>query len=262
MSKIKFDQATLLPFLKSLALKGEIENKEVLLDVEKQTIKALIVSSNKTLAVRGVLKGTFDAVGKVGVTNFSSFIRFVESQDSDFTGEFLKNRLALQSKTSRISIVLQNAEYIYNKLDNDKFEKVLGSVSGDVKFTIPYAVVQELIRKFEILPSEDLVLESKEGALSLYVKDYQTESELFADYEIEELKKQSFSVKVSNYFILILKTLATDVVIEVKKENPTAIGISVDNKNGMSLEYLLALKVKEEAVEAPAKAKKSKKDEA
>lgn len=262
MSKISFSKSVLSAFLSAITLSKnkDIQNTEALLNIKKDQIQSTIVSGDRTLAVRGTLKGAFEDVGSVGVTELLAFEKFVDSMDESFTGDFQKNKLVLQSKKHKISVMLQNAEYIQNKLEKEKFEGILSQVNSGFSFSLSSDNIKELVSKFKTLSSQDLVLEGKDGSISLYVKDYKTESELYSTFECEGLKKNTFSIQVSKYLMALLEIIGNDVTIKLGKEdNRNAIGIFSDTDE-YSIEYLLALKVKTVETTEP-KTKKAKKSE-
>lgn len=262
MSKINFSKDVLSQFLSliSFSKNKDIQNTETLLDIKKTSIQSLIVSGDRTLAVRGTLNGAFEDLGKVGVTELASFERFVNSMDSEFTGEFQKNKLVLQSKNHKISVVLQNSEYIQNKLESEKFDNILSQVNSGFSFSLSKENINEIIERFDTLSSQDLIIEGASGTINLYIKDYKTESELCSKIECESLKKNTFLIKVSKNFISLLKGIDQDVTIKLgKTESRNAIGIFFKN-NYYSIEYLLALKTIEEPAVEP-KTKKAKKSE-
>lgn len=246
MSKINFSKPVLSSFLSAVTLSKnkEIQNIEALFNIQKTSIQSIIVSSDRTLAVRGTLKGAFEEIGSVGVTDLVSFEKFVESMDDAFSGDFQKNKLVLQSKNHKISVVLQNAEYIQNKLEKEKFENILTQANSGFSFTLTSENIKELISKFKTLSSQDLVLEGKDGKISLYIKDYKTESELYSTFECDSLNKNTFSIQVAKHLVYLLETLGSDVTIKLgKEENRNAIGIFSETED-YQIEYLLALKVK------------------
>jgi hypothetical protein len=241
LEKVKF-----VKFLKLLCLKQDIENKEALISFNKDGISSLIVSSSKTLAIRAKYTGgatKFPELGDVGISNLPAFVKFVDSLDEVFTFELKNNRLKLISGKTKISLVVQNADYIANKLDNDKFNNVHQTTQGGISLSIPQKKCQEIVEKFGVIDSDSLTLKAKESKLILAVESKIDETRLIS--EIDDSVKDEFDFTIAKFFPTILSMINDSTFLFLAKENASAVCLDY-NTEEFNITYLLALRSVEE----------------
>lgn len=246
-SKIKIEKSKFLTFLKFITLTKEITNKEALFSVKENGFSTLLLSQDKTLAIRASFETPLIDLGDVGITDLPSFVKYVESMPDEFNISFNKNKLILNGDSTKISVVLQNSEYIVNKLEDSKFESVNKTLEGGSKLELTNDCLLSLIEKFNILSGEDLYLKGEGNKLYLLTKNYQTDAELETSFELNYEINKNFEILVSKYLITIF-TCCQGIPLTLElanNESPNAIGLTLKT-DYCSVEYILALKLKPE----------------
>lgn len=254
MSKMNVD-GSFLNFLKMITIKGDVENKEALLVVKKDSINTSIVSADRTLALVGEIEGEFSDVGEVGIDNLPQLVQLVNSLGNDITLNFNNNKLVIANHKSKLSTVLRNAEYIVNKLDSQKFKSILDKTKDGISFVLPKEIIKDIVNKFRLIDSKEITISSDGKSLKVKSKNTDDETELESVYDI--VIKDKFSVKVSSFLIDLFDSITTDVNVSLSKENPSAIHISAKQEK-YKFDYLVALLVQEEEPVEEAKGKKKK----
>jgi hypothetical protein len=239
-------------FLKLVILGNEITNKQALFNIKQDQIEVIAHSPDKSLGLRATLKAdTKSDLGEVGICGLPDFMKCLDTL-SDLKIDFLKNKINLISKKTKISVVLQDANYIMNKLDTEKFEKVSKSTKEAIKITITKDVVQEIIKYFDLIKPFELTLEGDKNTLQVLMEnDYSSDGgkkDLTSEFKIEA--NDSFKFKVSKFFITLLNTIDNtenyNMTIELAKEDARAICLTYEKEN-IKVEYiLLALEDKKE----------------
>ena len=79
MSKktIEVKKERFVNFLKLLSLKGDIANKQAVLDFEANKVTAYTIAPANSVATKGVWNANFDNWGKVGLTNVETLTNFI-----------------------------------------------------------------------------------------------------------------------------------------------------------------------------------------
>lgn len=243
MSKVSVNKNSFLSFLKLLALKGQIENKEVLLNVSKDTIHGSLVSSDRSLAASAFVFGEFEDIGSVGIDNLQQLIQIVNSMGNEFDISFSSNKLIVSNKKSKLTNVLRSAEYIVNKLDTDRYNKILTSTENGIKFIMNKEMIKDIVTKFKLIDSEELSISSNGKEIKVKSKNTNDETELETIYDIET--KDKFSIKLNKLVIDLFDTIDCDLTVTLAKENPACISFIHRDEN-IQFGYIVALLVQDE----------------
>jgi len=231
------NKKSLVSFLKLVSVKGELENKEALLNIGEKSIKVITISEGKHFGLIGSLDGKFEDIGKIGVDDISSLSNFLSKfKDEELTIEKVENKLEITSKKDKLKILftLKSPEYIVNVIEEDKLQGVIKKSKGN-EFVLKQNILKQIVDYYNSIKSKDLILEFKNGELLLLLKD-EKENELISGFEIKE-KLDNFSVKVSKQFLEILSTINNDVLLSIKDNCPIYFKYEKDCK----LEYILTL---------------------
>lgn len=239
MSKIKIEKDKLSNFLKLISLANDIENKEALIDVDETGIKCLAVSGDKSLGLRATLKHPFTKLGQVGLDQLPTIKKVVNSIDKDFDIEFSKNKFIVRIAKTTVWFPLKNAEYILNKLDEDKFSNRLKETEKGISFTLSKEAVAEIVKKFNLVGSSALVLKVKDGVLTIKVKNYTNEVELETEIDLEKSKK-NFNVKIGKNFVDLISLIGEEVTVSLAEDTPSALAVEYSGKDFLYT-YLVAL---------------------
>lgn len=247
MSKTKVSKAIFLDFLKSLALKGQIESKEVLLTVDKKSVSGKLVSADRSLAVAVSMEtDEFDDIGDVGIDNLQQLIQIVSSMGNEFDVTFSSNKLVVSNKKSKLTNVLRNPEFIVNKLDNEKFKSVLQTTEKGISFVLPKEVLKDIVSKFKLIDSEELTFSSNGKELKVKSKNTNDETELETVYDIETNDK--FNVKLNKFVVDLFDSMNNEITVSLAKENPACLAINYKSDTTKAT-YIIALLVQEEEIE-------------
>lgn len=263
MSKVTIDKGKILSFLKLITLKNDLENKEALVSIDNGVISTLLVSSDRTLAIQGEMKlpGWEDTVD-FGFNYLPDIVQAVASMDDEIKVELVKNKFEISGKRTKISFALQASDYVVNKLDPEKFSKIMSLTKDGIVLNLTQSVLKEITEKFNIVDSADLTFTSKKGKLYMYVKNYQNETELTHDLEVAT--KADFEFKVGRQFIDLISSIEHDVVLSFAEKDANAVCISFSSEH-YQFRYLLQL-IQTEAPETnnteSRKTAKAKKDTA
>lgn len=223
-------------FLSLLQLKGEVENVEALININKESIKTHIVSSNKTVAIRGIFNGSFFISPPVGIDNISLLNQLVGSVSSEEINiKLFKNKLELTSPTNKMlaKCILKAPEYIINSLDEKKFDELKGQAVGN-EFILSKENISKIVGYISILKSSDIVLEGK--GKEVVVMTESNENEIMDTFELEGEVKE-FKVKLGLVFKDLISSIHSDVVISINNEKPIYLNVKTDEYN---IEYIVA----------------------
>jgi len=199
-------------FLELVCLKGNIINNELLLNIKKDEIKALLVSTDKTVAVEAVLNGDFEDIGLLGIGDLITFKKFINNfQSNQINLSKTKNKLILKTKSQIRKITLINPDYIKNNLPEEKFDLLINQINPDI-LSIPASVVKNIIKDFELNASkkkEENYLDLKSTGKELILK-------FFSDNlnEVENIENIDSNIicdiRLGQVFIDVLSTIGSD----------------------------------------------------
>ena len=239
---MKVNRIDLSKFLSLISLKGQIQNNELLLTVEKEVIKTLTISEDKSTIIRAKLKGVYDEVEEFGIADLSHFLKTVNiHEQADIDLSLNKNKLILKDKELKSSTILKEAEYIKNTLPEEKFDQVKASMEQN-KITLSAVQIAKIIKYFELNASA----KREENGVTFTIKKNKlllkfeggSENVLEAEFELPN-EVQDFQFKMGNVFIEVLMTIREGVDMYV---GPNMIGIIIDN-DSMSFEFLVATSI-------------------
>lgn len=226
----------LLRFLELIALKGDIENKETLLNISFGGIASIIGHPSKTVAIKGVLLGDFDDIGDVGIDDIPLFISLLKSfSGNEVTITKEKNKLILisENKKLRASLILREPEYIINTLEGTKIDTLLEKTKGNV-FTLSKDSIKSILSYVNAIGSDKIVLIGKDKELQVALEN--KENEILASFDIEQTV-DGFTVKLMKQITSILNIVDGDIVLSMKDDSPISITIKDEN---MEVIYIVA----------------------
>lgn len=235
MSKITINKTEFLDFLNYCNLKGEIENKELLLNVSETSLTADAVSSNKVVCLRASLKGTFEKWGDLGIDDLALLKNFVNSLSTEtITLKKTENKLISEASKTKLSSVLRNPNYIINLPDKARVEAIFSNSEGN-EFTLKPEDIKKIISSYQAVPSNQ-VLFSGQGKTFTVKIDNQS-NELVIDFDLAtEIKP--FSLKLPKLVFDVLNVISNnDVILSIKDNQPALL--AVKNKN-LEIKYIIA----------------------
>ena len=236
-----FKKESFLTFLKSINLKKDIKNEEALFNFKKDSIETIVISSEKTVAIKGLFKSSFAEHGKVGIVNLSSIISFIESL-SNLKLSFIKNKLSISSNNTKINVTLQNSEYILNSVEESTFNNLLEKTKNGYSLTLSKDDINFLLANYNIISGQELILKSDNKKLLFLCNNKNNETSL--ETEFENVKtKEDFLLRLPKFFLSILEHVSKiedSVTINFAKTNPVSVSINTDNSD-FSFIYIIAL---------------------
>lgn len=236
----KVVKETFKEFLSLIQLKGTVETNELLLESSKDSITALTRSMDKSFGLRGIYKGNFEDKSEIGILRFDSFISYVEQMDTDFEISYKGNKINLTTKKTKISTPMQTKEIITNKLEPEKFRKIIDKLNGGIEFTISEETMKDMVKKYSVIPSEEIIIKGKDGKLYLSLSSEEDQTKFHKEYEVENLKKD-FAISINKKFIDLLACIKIPVKINIVYTDDIK-GLSVKvNKDCYNLEYIFSL---------------------
>lgn len=235
---MNIDKDLFLRFLKLVALQGEIENKEVMLNISKTRIDALSVSEGKHVALCGTLEGDYEDIGTIGIDNIS----YLSSLLSNFSGGEVvvtkkENKLYFSSDRdkTKVSYILKNPEYILNKITFEKFDEVVQKAENN-NFRLTKVQVKRIAQLISSMCTDNLILSGEGKNIKISVEDSK-ENNVVVEFDLEDTIKK-FQTKLSKVFLNILKVIGeVDLVISTKDNSPILICFK---SNKLDFLYLLA----------------------
>jgi hypothetical protein len=241
------DNSNVLTFFKLIALQGDLECPEAIFDVQDGELHASVISSDRTLAMKGKVKGEFEQFGKIGISYLPSLSKFFNTVGKNFSIEFDKNKMVLKADGSRLTTTVQEAEYIVNKLEDDKYKKIESTFEDGYELKLTKEVISDIVSKFNTLQAETIKLIFEKGTLYVEIKNNTTGTLYETEYKVEnDLDGEEVQFELNSRFGALFDTLAKNmdkddaVIINTAKEKGIAIAISLNNKV-FSLKYIVAL---------------------
>ncbi len=240
------DNSNLFTFFKLITLQGDVECPEAVFDVKDGTLDASVISSDRTLAMKGSVQGEFEAFGKIGIAYLPSLNKFFNTIGKNFSIEFDTNKMILKSDGSKLTTTIQNAEYIVNKLEDEKFTKIENTFKGGYSVKLTKEVIADFVSKFNTLEGEILKLSFTKSNLCVTIKNNTTGTTLETDYKLENDLDKEVSFELNQRFGSLFEALSkniesSDVVwINIAKEKGIAVAINLNNKV-FNLKYIIAL---------------------
>jgi hypothetical protein len=233
----KINKSRWVRFLNLVELSGDIQVKEVILDFTPTEVKVLAVTQNKTIAMRGTLKGEFKLTGQVGIDDLQLFRASISSMPDDAITFIVKNnKIVLGSDTEKVKIstVMRAIEYVQTALPEDKFATHAKKGQGN-SFTLEHKQVSKILGYLNTLVSPSMGLEGEGTTITLSIENNQ--NEIVADFDIKETVTK-FKVKLAKFFAILLKTIGKGVEISITK-NDAPVYLKI-NEDDIVIEYIMA----------------------
>lgn len=234
---MKVKRNALTSFIDSIRLKGDIESKEGIFNIETKGIHILTKTSNNVLALKGVLKGEFEDIGKIGIGDLGLFKNFINSFDSselEITKN--KNKLVLKAPEEKLEVQanLVNPEYIKINVPEDKFNTHLEGSKGN-EFILTQDIIKKIIAHSNTIKASDVILVGEGNLLTLQLSEL--DNKIVSSFELKENVK-SFKLKFqASYLIGLLSVFNQDVIVSAITNK--FLYVNVDNEL-YNIEYLLA----------------------
>jgi len=234
MSKFQVDKALFHKFVGLVTLRGELENKEMLLNVSTNNMVTYVVSASKILCVKGTLKGTFEDWGEVGIDNLTMFKNVVASTNiASLDVSKTENKIMLAGTKVKYSGVLRNPKYIVNTVAADKMQSLVDTADGN-NFTLKSADIKEIIGYVSALSPTFLLFTCKNNKLTVNLVNQDNSIEV--DFTLANV--EDFQVKLSKAFVDLLQALSEfDVELSMKSDQPALLRIK---DKDLEFEYLYA----------------------
>ncbi len=239
MNVCKVVKNNLSKFLDLLSLKGELENKTILLHITDGSMKApFILTESKVLAIRGSFKDeNLTKLGEICINDtrlLKSFINTFSSKEITLAKKTNKLVLSSSKESLKISVVLRNPQYIKDSLPKGKsFDDTLKLIS-DNTFTLTKEQIDRITKNTSVINAKDLILEGKDNKVILNLES--NENQLSEEFKISE-KIEPFKIKLNSFIIDLLSIIDEDVIMSAKDNS--AIYIVVKNEC-YEVEYVLA----------------------
>jgi len=215
-------------------LSGEIEIKEIALDIKKDSISALAVSSNRVVALKGTLKGKFDDLGVIGIGDTQGFIDVVSLFKSEIDITLNKNKLTLKEGTLKANTTLKSSQYVNNGIPEDKFNQLYTKVTTEGKpFVLEIENLKKIVDYLATIKSTEIEFSGKKDAISINAKN--VNDDITDDLPIKF--DGEFSIKLGKAILEVLSVMNEKVTITAKEPNPVLINLK---KDSMEINLLVA----------------------
>lgn len=233
---MKISKSKMVRFLELTALKGDIENKESIMFIEKDCMKVILGHPSKTVVICGILNGEFDNIGQVGIDNIPLLLSLLKTfPTNEITITKKKNKLVFGSTDEKleVSIILREPEYIVNTLENKKMAALLEQAEGN-EFTLPLPAIKQILSYTTALGSNKLVIDGNNNVISLFAEH--NENSIIADFMLDK-EVNTFSVALMSQVNVILGILNKEVEMSMKNDCPISIKVEED---GIKMTYIVA----------------------
>lgn len=223
---IEISKDFLLNFLVLANLKGDVENKELLINVSKKTLLCEASSLSKYVVLKGLLSGDFEDWGEIGIDDLPLLKNFISSLPSEKISLTKKdNKLITKSGTIKLSSVLRNSDYILNKVPSGVFDKLKDKTIGN-EFVLNKEDIHIIVGYYSTIKSNDLVLRGEDSKIILTLENQS--NELVVDFEIKE-KVEKFEIKLSKIFVDLISATEGDLIVSAKDKNPVYVKTEKEN---------------------------------
>jgi hypothetical protein len=233
---MKVKKSSFSEFLRLLAVKGEIENKELILNGNGNALEALTITPLKTVSVYGVYKVLGAEKISFGIGNMKLLDDFVNIFDEEEI-EIIKdnNELVMKDNDKRnsLSYILTSPEYIKNSLDLKKFNEIKKKAEGN-EFILSPESISKIVKCYKTVNNGDIFLSNK--GKNLVISLEHNKNKILAEFKTGI--KEDFSVRVSGLLVDILSSVNGSILISIKNDSPIKIFTS---SKDYEVEYLLAL---------------------
>jgi hypothetical protein len=243
MSKktIEVKKERFVNFLKLLSLKGDIANKQAVLNFEPTQVTAYTMAPANSVATKGVWQANFDAWGKVGLTNVETLASFITPlQGTKIFIDIDKNKFKTTSENGRVKSknILSNIIYINNSLPEDQYDVIKKKAVGN-EVTLPLDIIKEMLTYVTSVSAKEILLKIEAGLITLKIENKQDEIE--ASFALTTPSGLTpIELRMAYYFTDILSLAETDVIISAKPNN-SPVYVKIEQHDSV-FEYLMLQK--------------------
>jgi hypothetical protein len=245
---MKTSKTALLNFLNLLMVRGEIENKDMIIQGTSKQMESLLVSPLKEFCIKGTLDVEDNFSEAIGIGN----INLLKSMLNNFDEEEIaihknENKLIMTSKNKRLTqqFCLKDCQFIKNSLNLKDFEKVLSLGEGN-EIILYKPEIEKLLKLNKSMNSSVFYLKGNKENIDFFFDT--NENNIL--YSFVKKHNQDFYVKISKKLLdlfevinLSLKEPKDGITCSMKTDSP--IVIKIKNKN-YEITYILAQLMKKE----------------
>ena len=246
---MKTNKTELLDFLNLLVVKGQIENKEMIISGKDKEMESLLVTPLKEFIVKGVLKVEDNFLGELGIGN----VNLLKSMLNNIDGEEItihrnENKIVISSKDGSLvqQFCLKSNEYIKNTLKEEDFEKALSKGGGN-EISISKSEIEKILKLSKSMNSSVFFFRGDGKKIDLFFET--NENNIL--YSFVKPHCESFYVKISKKLLdlfeainSVLKEPKSEIVISMRTDKPIILKIK---NNNYEITYLLAQLTKKES---------------
>jgi len=235
---MNIQKSLLSEFLKLISLQGDAENKEIVLNFEKNEIKTYLVNLNKTLATIGTLK-LKDNLNKhsIGISDLNSFKRLLNNFKDNINITIENNKLILKENNLEINYTIREPQTILTTLEQDKFEYLQQQISKQ-SFLLTSNITSRIIDFVNNFKSNEITLQAEKDLLTIILED--NEKSLKSTFKLEDVEgvNINFKLRFSQIFIDILNTIKDyDVRVYAETEKIAYLLLGIE---GIDIGYFVA----------------------
>ena len=233
---MKIDKNVFQSFLEAILLKGEHQNKECILSVNKEGLGAILLSADGTTAIKANLNVSLDKVNEEwGVDNLPLLVEVVKTfKEGEVSVVKNKNKLVVSQGKQKATLILRDTEYIKNGIEEAKLNTL--KTKEAVGFDLELPLIKEISSFLNSFKSKALRMEGEGSEFNIYIES--NENSFEKSYDIGEgnvLPK--FVVLVGSPFVDIINSVKSK--INIKATTGKALECVVSNDN-MTVEYFVA----------------------
>ncbi len=221
---MKVNKNSLISLLKLCAVRGEIENKAFMLNINSN-IEIHTITPLQSFSVSAVLKGDYGKIGELGIGNvrlFVDMLNLIPSDNVNITKE--SNKLLISSEDEKLkeTYTLTGSDYIQNTFNPEKFKEISKVAEGN-EFTLPKDVINYITNCVKIIGSSDLTIEF-DGKNLLF--SLMNTNSIIASFTLNA-KIEPFNIKVKNTFLDMLNSIPedADTSLSIKSDSPVLIRV-------------------------------------
>ena len=233
---ITVDKAKFNQFLQLIELKGDITNREAILSITPTSMQVLAVSPNKTVALKGELKGDFKLNKQIGIDELDLLKNLANTfTDEKIQLEIKENKLLLTSKKDKLKVssILRDPKYITNIIEPEKLESLLKQAKGN-NIVLEKEVIDKILQYTTAINADALVLKGDKKKITLELESNQ--NKIVAEFNTKKDFKP-FEVKFAKIFVDLFSVINTDVTISVNKDAPVYLNLK---EKDLEFEYVIA----------------------
>jgi hypothetical protein len=231
---MKIDKDVFLRFIELINLGGDVEIRECVLRGDPDKLTVVAQTANKVLALQGELKGDYSELGVLGVDDLSLLKKVLSKLSGEIEVSRSTNKLELSNgKKVNVELALRNTQYIFNEVDDNKFQGWVKTAEGNV-FTIKKEDVLKFAEYYGVF-GKDVKVEGKSDTVAFKLNNGDNSFNFSFDL-VEAIKP--FTVKLSSLFVSCLGVVKDEVKMSIN-DRAAAILMTVE-KNDFKFNYVIA----------------------